>query len=342
MNNIENTTMNVVYSSSDLFSEIAATSIYSLLKNNSYNKIHIYVIDNNIGDEHKKKLYKIVERFGASISFFPLPDISRIIGRKIEVGRWNISTFGRCFLPSILPNTVDKLLFIDADTIVRSSLENLYFSNMNGKAVLGVDDCRSGNYRTNIDLDFDAPYINCGFMMVDLAMWRKLNIEKEFVDFINNKNGDITYMDQGVINGVLGKHNLVGLIPPKYNCQRLYFDFCFNDFIRIRKPAFSYDKADYESAISNPTIVHFTTCFISGTRPWNKNDKHPYKQEFLGYRKEIDWNEFSFWPDNRKLGKKAMTVICNIMPKALMISIISFIHTDLYPLVRNIKMTRRT
>ena len=38
---IENTTINVVYSSSDLFSEIAATSIYSLLKNNSYNKIRI-------------------------------------------------------------------------------------------------------------------------------------------------------------------------------------------------------------------------------------------------------------------------------------------------------------
>lgn len=36
-----------------------------------------------------------------------------------------------------------------------------------------------------------------------------MNVEKEFLDFIIAHNGDITYVDQGVLNGVLAKKGLV-------------------------------------------------------------------------------------------------------------------------------------
>ena len=330
--------MNIVYSSSDLFSEIAAVSILSLLINNNRKHIHIYIIDNGIKKDNKNKLIQLVNDFKQEIDFLPIPDIEGMVGRKINVGRWNISTFGRCFLCSILPDNVDRLMFIDADTIVRHSLEDLYDSDMKGMALLGVDDCRGGKYRENIDLPYNHEYINCGFMFVDLKLWRKLNVEKEYVQFMNDKNGDITYMDQGVINGVLGKKDLVGLIHPRYNCQRLYFDFSYEDFIRIRKPAFHYKKEEYEEAIKDPTIVHFTTCFITGTRPWNEIDRHPFKNEFQSYKKKTPWGENLYWPDNRKTGKKLMAFVCQHMPRRMMISGISFVHTKIYPMVRNIKM----
>ena len=331
--------MNVVYSSSDLFSEIAAVSIYSLLMNNKRKQIHIYVIDNGIKPVNKDKLIQLVHSFNQTIDFFPIPDIEGMVGRKINVGRWNISTFGRCFLTSILPETVDKLMFIDADTIVRHSLEDLYDSDMNGMALLGVDDCRGGKYRENIDLPYDHNYINCGFMLVDLALWRKIDIEKQYIKFINDKNGDITYMDQGVINGVLGQKDLVGLIHPRYNCQRLFFDFPYEELIKLRKPSFHYAKNEYEEAVKDPTVVHFTTCFISGTRPWNEIDRHPFKKEFLEYKKKTPWGDILYWPDDRKKGKKFMSFVCQRLPRKAMISFISFVHTKVYPLVRNIKMS---
>ena len=331
--------MNVVYSSSDLFSEIAAVSINSLLTNNNRKKIHIYIIDNGIKTINKNKLILLVKNYGQTLDFIPIPDIEAMVGRKINVGRWNISTFGRCFLCSILPDSVDKLMFIDADTIIRHSLEDLYDSNMNGMALLGVDDCRGGKYRENIDLPYDHNYINCGFMIVDLTLWRKLNAEKKYIQFINNKNGNITYMDQGVINGVLGKMNLVGLIHPRFNCQRLYFDFTYDEFIELRKPVFHYSRQDYEDAINDPVIVHFTTCFISGTRPWNKIDKHPFKKEFIKYKKGTPWKDSLFWKDDRKTGKKFMTFICQHLPRKIMILGISFLHTKVYPIIRNIKMS---
>ena len=332
--------MNIVYSSSDLFSEITAVSIISLLKNNIGENIHIYVINNGIKPKNQKRLKKLVCDYEQKLDFLPLPDIEKLVGRKINVGRWNISTFGRCFLCSIMPESVDKMLFIDADTIVRHSLSDIYNADMRGKALLGVDDCRGGAYRRNIGLPSKHEYINCGFMVVDLKKWRELEIEQECIDFINEKNGDITYMDQGVLNGVLGNKNLIGLIPPCYNAQRLYFDFSYNDFIRLRKPSFHYKQADYERAINDPVLVHFTTCFFTGTRPWNKEDRHPFKKEFLEYKGLTPWGNDEFWPDDRKKAKKLMTTISNILPKPVMIFVISVVHTKLYPMIRNIKMTK--
>lgn len=332
--------MNIVYSSSDLFSEITAVSIASLLKNSQGEKIHFFIINNGIKSNNQERLKTLVHSYDQLIDFLPLPDIEKIVGRKINVGRWNISTFGRCFLCSILPENIDRIIFIDADTIVRHSLSGIYHMDMGEKVIYGVDDCRGGSYRKNIDLPSDHEYINCGFMLINLKRWRELKLEQECINFINDKNGDITYMDQGVINGVFGKRELVGLIPPWYNAQRLYFDFSYQEFVRLRKPSFHYSEEEYGKTIMDPVVVHFTTCFISGTRPWNEEDHHPLKQEFLIYHSMTPWSEMPFWPDDRKRGKKFMTMICNFLPRKMMIYIISYVHVVLYPMVRNIKMRK--
>ena len=54
--------MNVVYSSSDSYAPIAGVSIMSLLHNNTdADEINIYMIDNNISDENKKRFENMVD-----------------------------------------------------------------------------------------------------------------------------------------------------------------------------------------------------------------------------------------------------------------------------------------
>ena len=62
--------MNVVYSSSDSYAPIAGVSIMSLLHNNTdADEINIYMIDNNISDENKKRFENMVDKFGRNIVF---------------------------------------------------------------------------------------------------------------------------------------------------------------------------------------------------------------------------------------------------------------------------------
>lgn len=49
-----------------------------------------------------------------------------------------------------------------------------------------------------------------------------------------------------------------------------------------QKPEFDYSELEWEEAIENPVIVHFTTSFLS-IRPWFEGSRHPY----AGYWEKI-------------------------------------------------------
>ena len=69
------TSLNVLYFSSDLFVDVAATSIVSLLENNkSFEVIKVYIIDDGISNEKCKLLRKMVEDYGRELVLLPAPD----------------------------------------------------------------------------------------------------------------------------------------------------------------------------------------------------------------------------------------------------------------------------
>lgn len=211
--------MNVVYSSSDSYAPIAGVSIMSLLHNNTdADEINIYMIDNNISDENKKRFENMVDKFGRNIVFIPRPDLNKMAGVDIEVGRWNISTFFRLFLCTILPDNLDRCIYLDCDTVVRHSLREFWETDLEDKIVAAVDDCRSDRYKTELNLPCDSTYTNNGVLLIDLKSWREMNVEKDFLNFIIAHNGDITYVDQGVLNGVLAKNESCKGCPYQVRC----------------------------------------------------------------------------------------------------------------------------
>ena len=229
--------MNIVYSSSDSYAPIAGVSIMSLLHNNTDSEsINIYMIDNSISAENKHRFEEMVGKYGRTIHFIPQPDLNKKAGVEIEVGRWNISTFFRLFLCTILPDDIDRCIYLDCDTVIRHSLKEFWETDLGDKVVAAVDDCRSDRYKTELNLDSNSTYTNNGVLLIDLKSWREMNVEKEFLDFIIAHNGDITYVDQGVLNGVLAKKGLVKVVHTKYDAMTVFFDFNFKDLMKVRKP----------------------------------------------------------------------------------------------------------
>lgn len=171
--------MDIVYSSSDSYCEIAGISMLSLLEHNrNVKELNIYLIDNNISEDNKQKLEGMIAAFGRTLTYLNHPDIEKRSATEINVGRWNISTFYRLFLPSMLPETVKKVLFIDCDTLVMQDLTPLWEMDMGDKWLYGVDDCRGEAYRTNLGLKPEDNYINNGVILVDLEAWRKTMSKK--------------------------------------------------------------------------------------------------------------------------------------------------------------------
>lgn len=330
--------MNVVYSSSDSYSMLCGISLLSLLENNKEVKdIRIFIINNDISESNIRNLDSIAKRYGREITYIPKVDLEKLAGTKIYVGQWNIGTFFRLFLGNILPLSVEKVMYFDCDTIIRHNLSELYELNLGDCIVAGADDCRSDNYRKEIGLDHGDTYINNGFLLIDLQKWRLLGLDKEFLSFISEHHGDITYMDQGVLNAILGKKKLIHELPPKYNAQRIFFDFSFDEIMKLRKPEHHCTEQEYQEAVTDPMIVHFTPTFITGTRPWNTNDHHKFTPEFLHYKALSPWVSSPLSKDGRKLKKRMATKVCRMLPRKMMIHQVSFLHVTVYPFLRSQK-----
>lgn len=330
--------MDLVWSTSDSYAEIAATSIISVLENNKdIDIISIYVIDMGLSEKNKRNIVNMINAYERTIYFLEKFDIEQHIGIEINVGRWHISTFSRLFLLHILPEELEKIIYLDCDMIVLSSLNELWSMDMENSWVMSADDCRGVKYRTNIGIDKDSIYTNNGLMVIDLKAWKDNNVELLFIDFIKKHNGDITYMDQGVLNGVLQPIHKVKLLPISYNAQTACFDLGYDGLQTCRRPVWAYKKDEFEKGIRNPIVVHFTTCFYSGTRPWFQKDSHPYRREFLKYREMTPWRDIPLREDNTKFIKKIMTKICHLMPKKMVFFIICIFHVWLYPAMRDFK-----
>ena len=330
--------MNVVYSTSDAYSEIAGISIVSLFENcKDLEEINTYIIDMGISDRNKKRLEELAEHYSRKLYFLEQLNIEKLAGTHIDVGRWHISTFSRLFLLHVLPEEVKKVIYIDCDMIIRHSLKELWEMDMEGTWVMSADDCRGKLYRTNIGIPENSIYTNNGLMVIDLEAWNENNVETMFIDFIKKYNGDITYMDQGVLNGVLQPLKKVKLLPISYNAQTACYDLGYDGLQVCRDPVWAYAKEEFEKGIEDPVIVHFTTCFLSGTRPWMIGDKHRYQPEFIQYRNMTGWKDEPLWKNNAKVMKKIMTAICRVLPKFVTFHIIRVVHVWIYPAIRNIK-----
>lgn len=330
--------MNVAYSTSDLYSELAATSIASLFENSKdVEKINVYVIDIGISEKHRQDLLDLAVAYGRYLEFLEDLNVEDIAHTKIDVGRWHISTFSRLFLLHVLPKNMDKIIYIDCDMIIRHSLKSLWEMDMEGTWCMSADDCRGKMYRKDIGIPMDSIYTNNGLMVIDLNAWRKNDVESKFIEFINEYHGDITYMDQGVLNGVFQPLKKVKLLPISYNAQTVCYDLGYDGLQACRKPVWAYTKKEFEAGIADPTVVHFTTCFMSGTRPWFKEDHHPYRDEFLKYRSLTAWKDEPLWDDKTPGKKKLMTKISQTLPKPVTYGIIHVAHVWAYPIARSLK-----
>ena len=330
--------MNIVYSSSDSYCEIAGISMLSLMESNvQADEINFYLIDNAISDKNKEKLEEMINKFGRRLCYISPLDIEKLSATHINVGRWNISTFYRLFLPTLLPESVERVLFIDCDTIVLEDLAPLWNMDMGDKWLYGVDDCRSAAYRTNLGLKPEDNYINNGVLLINIKAMRDNQVEDLFLKYIRENQGDITFVDQGVQNGVISRLNKSGLLHPKYNCLTVFFCFNYSNLVKLRKPPIPGEEAEYREAVAHPAIVHFQSCFRSGLRPWCKGCTHPFAKKYLEFKKKSPWKDTPMRPDDRTMPQKMLNWGTSIMPENLMVSSISVVHTKIYPLARNIK-----
>ena len=277
--------MNILYASDDNYAEIAAVSIVSLLENNKdADNINFFMFDNGLTSESKERLSGLVEKYSREIIFINMPDIEKLMGIKLHVPYWlTLTIFARLFTASLLPADIDKIIWLDADTMIRSSILPLWNEDLGGNLVGGCQDGIPVLHKKTVFLKKTDIYVNAGVYLFNLKAWRDNNIEKKFINFLKLFDGKLHYPDQDVVNGVC--KNYIKLVAPKYNSISYYFNYN-PELLYYANIKDYYSKEELKEAKESPVIVHFAG---KGRKPWTDGNIHIYQDEYIQYRNMTPW-----------------------------------------------------
>ena len=113
--------MNIIYSTDENYSEICLSSIRSLLENNqNVEELKIYIIDNNITNNTKKKIKKNIEKYKTRCFFISCNEICKDLKKNNE---FPVSSYARLFIQDSIQE--DKIIYLDCDTNIKGNLTEL-------------------------------------------------------------------------------------------------------------------------------------------------------------------------------------------------------------------------
>lgn len=282
-------TLTIAYATDDSYAQHVAVSLFSLFSSaKSPKSLKVYILDNNLTDCHRNNLTETARKFNQELSFIDISDIGSRLPADIDTGNLSISTYCRLFVGQLLPNNIDKLLYLDCDTYINDDLMDITdYVPGDDWFIAGVEDTMYPDLKESIGLERDELYVNAGVLLINLRKWRENNVVEKFIEFINHHHGAVPHLDQGVLNGVF-KNGKIKL-PLRYNVQSPIFAIHRReDLLSFFNLSEFYDSSSINSAKKSPSIIHYTSFFLE--RPWFKFSIHPYKNL---YRKALKFTPYS-------------------------------------------------
>ncbi len=324
--------MIVVFNSDERFASVFATSVLSLFDSNrEADEITVYLIEDHITEESKKKFQEIALAYQRKIITIPMPDLEKLAGVKIVIPKYNrMATYGRLFIASCLPEDIDKVIYADCDTIFVDSIRELWETDITDYQIGLVNDGQSGGHRKILGIPGEGIYYNSGIMLVNLKRWREEGMERAFVDYIRGQGGYVPIPDQGALNAVCDGKILC--LPLKFNAFSILYALDYDTVMKIRCPQSFYSKEETENALKHPAIVHFTTNIFMPIRPWVKGCPHPYMAKYLEYRNKTPWKDEPLWENQTPKLRKLYYDFFHAMPRPVAIWITRIIYVYLIPL----------
>lgn len=270
-----------------------AALLQSIIKNTtSDTQIIFHLLSNSISNDSLNALLFNTSK-KLTLKKYDISDLSKHLHGGIPQ-TIALTSYARLFLPSILPEDIDRVLYLDCDTIINRSLDELFDLDMEDYAIAGVlDTLPDDKAKIAINLKTDDPYVNAGVLVINLKFWRDNYVQNSFMDYLTENNGVVYHHDQGIINHVLKGKILI--IDPRYNLTSNYFSHPYSYLFKSNFPF--YKENEILLAKNNPVIIHFTEGFLA--RPWIRGSKHPLKNVYTSYKMLTKWGSAPLEPDTR-------------------------------------------
>lgn len=226
---VANETIEVLYALMDksgTYSKFAGTSICSMFENTK-EKVRVHIFhDGSIKGENEKNFKHLADAYGQKVILCnvrkQLPEVwaeaEEIKEEAITDARYTEATLYRLLAPQILPQSVTRLIYIDADTIVNIDIKRLWQEKIGPNGMSAVferdilahyDKVPTGLKKEMEELkDYFADYgvkmdefFNAGILLMDLSKMRTMdNLLLSGLRLLAKSGSENNFYDQNILN----------------------------------------------------------------------------------------------------------------------------------------------
>jgi len=294
--------MNVLYSCDDKYCPYTGISITSLFESNKdLDDINVYVLAHRICEANAIKLNRLAKQYDRNILILDAEEIDRFLtDHGVIIYQGSRATYYRLFVEQLIPKNIDRILYIDSDTIVVGSLANLDGFQFNeSKACAMTYERFFRGYNAYLGLKETDKYYMGGIILFDMNNWRTLNCSEKILSAINEGRTYFLTADQDILNYSINEH--IQVLPPKYNVLSDWAGMGVRHLHSFKDASESnfYSLSEIKDAMQNPVILHCKKMSFVNDVPWVHGNRNPFEQEWLKYKK------LSLWHDIPTIVKKA-------------------------------------
>lgn len=197
--------MHFAYCFDEKYQQHFAAAISSLIQNfDNSKKITVHVVTDSLNKEFRDKVNSFANTDFCEVNWI---NFDKRLAENLPIAastHFSSAIYFRLFLPELLPKEVEKIVYLDSDTICMNDLSPLNDIKINDAYIAGVLDPNSAVEANRLQLE---NYINSGVLIFNLAKWRNEKIaQKCFVWLYKNKQSILG--DQDAINVICKNHIL--------------------------------------------------------------------------------------------------------------------------------------
>lgn len=250
--------MNIVVSVNDHFLFPLEVMLFSLAQNTKQ-ALEVYLLYHDLSVGGREKLKAFVQGKCHGTLHEIMVDGKAFREHDASKSMFSTETFYRLFIPYLLPENVDRALWLDADMVINGNIDDFYESDFgeDGRSMLIAswndrDRKKLSQYKDRLGEDLKTEsYFNAGMLLFHLPAIRERISAEEIMNFWLANQKKLKFLDQDIINCLMGEYAILkdGAI---YNNQAHYDPDAVTElakakvihFVTYRKPWKLYYEGD--------------------------------------------------------------------------------------------------
>lgn len=248
----------------------------------------VYVVDCGLNRRSRRKITHSADPARTSVTWLTVRDDAQDLVRSLSAGStrpYPPAAYARLLLPALLPDSVEKVVYLDADTIVRGDIASLWDQDMSGTPLFAVQDLplENGNaarIARTVDqgrypYDPSSVYFQSGVLVMDIQAFRREHLAESAFAFLR-EYPTMQFPDQDALNALLAHRTKM-------------MDSRWNQMVAIYRyadaAASPFGEEQFRQLREDPYVVHYS----GRPKPWEPGCEHPWLGEWFAIIDRTPW-----------------------------------------------------